>query len=88
MIDCPTKKVWFITTSPFYLLILHPLDLDSEDIQGVPADNEDAVPDAVLPLLEQYPLNTTLGIGEPLTSDEVARRCPMLFSVAVTPASC
>lgn len=75
-----------MTIGPFYLLILHPLDLDSEDIKEVPADDENAIPDAVLPLLEQYPLNTTLGVGEPLTSDEVARRCPV--SVAVTPASC
>lgn len=88
MIDWLTKKVCFIAIGPFYLLILHPLDLDSEDIKEVPADDEKAVPDAVLPLLEQYPLNTTLGVGEPLTSDEVARRSPILFSVAVTPASC
>jgi len=72
----------------FYLLILHPLDFDSEDVQGVPTDDEDADPNVVLPLLEQYPFNTTLGIGEPLMSDEVARRCSMLFSVAVAPASC
>jgi hypothetical protein len=64
--------------------MLHPLDLDSEDIQGVPADDEDAVPDAVLPLLEQYPLNTTVGIGEPLTSDEVARRCSILHRCHVS----
>ena len=75
MIDCPTKRVCFITISPFYLLILRPSDLNSEDTQVVPADDEDAVPDTVLPLLEQYPLNTTLGIGEPLTSDEVVRMC-------------
>jgi UDP-glucose:glycoprotein glucosyltransferase len=65
--------------------MLHPQDLDSEDVQGTPADDEDAIPDAVLPLLEQYPLNTTLAIGEPLASDEVARKCPMMFSVALPP---
>jgi UDP-glucose:glycoprotein glucosyltransferase len=59
----------------FFFFSLHPQDLDSEDVPGVLADDEDPAPNAVLPLLEQYPLNTTLGIGEPLTSDEVARGC-------------
>lgn len=54
----------------------------------MPAD-EDAVPDAVLPLLEQYPLNTTLGVGEPLTSDEVARMCPHVVPRRIPPrANC
>ena len=62
---------------PMFIFIfsLHPQDPNSEDVPGVRADDEDAVPDAVLPLLERYPLNTTLGIGEPLTSDEIAREC-------------
>jgi len=30
--------------------------------------------DSVLPLLEQYPLNTTLDVSEPLTKDEIARK--------------
>lgn len=59
----------------FFIFSLRPQDLNSENVPGVLADDEDPVPDAVLPLLEQYPLNTTLGIGEPLASDEVAREC-------------
>ena len=31
-------------------------------------------PDLVLPLLEQYPLNTSVGITDPLTSNEIARK--------------
>ena len=49
-------------------------DLSSEGIQELRSNDEDAVPDLVLPLLEQYPLNTTLGITDPLTSYEIARK--------------
>ena len=59
----------------FIIFSLHLQDLNSEDVPGVRADDEDVVPDSVLLLLERYPLNTTLGIGEPLTSDEIAREC-------------
>ena len=56
--------------------MLYTQNLNSEDVKGAPADDEDAVPDAVFPLLEQYPLNITLAIGEHLMSDEIARKCP------------
>ena len=88
MIDWPIENVCFVFNDLFYLLIFHPQDLDSEDIQGVPVDDEDAVRDAVLPLLERYPLNTTLSIGEPLTSDEIARKCLYNVLRRVALASC
>lgn len=56
------------------LLMLLQQDSSSEDIQELRADDEDATPDLVLPLLEQYPLNTTLGVTDPLTSYEIARK--------------
>lgn len=56
------------------LLMLHLQDSSSENIQEQRADDEDAAPDLVLPLLEQYSLNTTLGITDPLTSYEIARK--------------
>jgi hypothetical protein len=37
--------------------------------------------------LEQYSLNTTLAIGEPLTSDEIARTCPHDVLRCFAPAS-
>jgi hypothetical protein len=88
MIGWPIKNVCAFANVLFYLLTLLPQDLNSEDVQEVPADDEDAVPDAVLPLLEQYPLNTTLGIGDPLTSDEVARKCPHGVLRRVSSALC
>lgn len=76
-----------LSISIFRLFMLHPQDLNSEDVKGAPADDEDAVPDAVLPFLEQYSLNTTLAIGEPLTSDEIARTCPHDVLRCFAPAS-
>jgi UDP-glucose:glycoprotein glucosyltransferase len=43
------------------------------------ADDEEADLDRIVPLLERYPLNTTLGLGEPLTSDEISRKQPIFF---------
>lgn len=58
------------------ILILLVQDFSSEDIQQLHVEDEDATPDLVLPLLEHYPLNTTLGPAEPLTSYEIARMYP------------
>lgn len=44
------------------------------------ADDEEADLDRIVPLLERYPLNTTLGLGEPLTSDEISRKQPIFFT--------
>jgi hypothetical protein len=46
----------------------------------VHADDEGVDLDYVVPLLERYPLNTTLDLGEPLTSDEMARKHPPFTS--------
>jgi UDP-glucose:glycoprotein glucosyltransferase len=43
------------------------------------ADDEEAGLDRIVPLLERYPLNTTLGLGEPLTSDEISRKQPIFL---------
>jgi UDP-glucose:glycoprotein glucosyltransferase len=43
------------------------------------ADDEEADLDRIVPLLERYPLNTTLGLGEPLTSDEISRKQPIFL---------
>jgi len=53
--------------------LAHRKSVSSDDDQRVRAEDEEVVLDRVLPYLERYPLNTTLGIGEPLTSDEIAR---------------
>ncbi|KAF8268079.1 UDP-glucose:Glycoprotein glucosyltransferase-domain-containing protein [Lactarius quietus] len=46
---------------------------NSKNAQTVYADSIEADLESVLPLLEQYPLNTTLDVGEPLTQDEIAQ---------------
>jgi UDP-glucose:glycoprotein glucosyltransferase len=60
----------------------------SEDDQTVYADGPEADLDSVLQLLELYPLNTTLDVGEPLTSDEIARKPPGIFTKTVLTFSC
>lgn len=80
MIELPKENVRFIVNVFHDLLILYPQDFSSEDVQEVRVEDEDTVPDSVLPLLEQYPLNTTLSIGDPLTPDEIARKSPRVHA--------
>ncbi|KAN0127772.1 hypothetical protein V8E53_014432, partial [Lactarius tabidus] len=60
----------------------------SEDDQTIYADNPEAHLDNVLQLLEQYPLNTTLDAGVPLTTDEIVQigiLSTQLVSESLTP---
>jgi UDP-glucose:glycoprotein glucosyltransferase len=76
MIDWPTRNVGVVVNAPCNLLMLFLQDPSSESVQEVRAEDEDAAPDVVLPLLEQYPLNTTFSIADPLTPPEIAREHP------------
>ncbi|KAI9511020.1 UDP-glucose:glycoprotein glucosyltransferase-domain-containing protein [Russula earlei] len=51
----------------------HRKSLSSDNVEEMHTNDEGAVPDRVLPLLEQYPLNPILGVEEHLTKDEIAQ---------------
>jgi hypothetical protein len=56
-------------------LIPHAVDPAAlEDSRVVHTVDERADLDRIVTLLERYPLNTTLDLGEPLTSDEIASK--------------
>jgi UDP-glucose:glycoprotein glucosyltransferase len=66
-------------------LIPHAVDFTAlEDTQVVHAVDERADLDRIVALLERYPLNTTLDLGEPLSSVEIASKYLTFLCYAAT----
>ena len=64
-----------------FLLTLSGTNLTPEDHQTEYADDVEADLDSTMSILEQYPLKTTVDAGAPLTTDEIARKPFVFYSI-------